>query len=66
VESAFVGSSIKTIFSESAKYFSDMFAVKLFVVRVNENVVKVDDCTNVEHVGEDIVHKSLESGWRIG
>ena len=65
MESAFIGSSIKLIFMESTEYLSDMFAVKV-LVGVDEYIIKVDDYANVEHVREDIVHKSLKSGWSIG
>jgi hypothetical protein len=66
VESAFVGFSIKSIFAESSEHLSDMFAVKFFIVRVDEDVVKVGDHANIEHVGEDVIHESLKSSWRIG
>ena len=66
MESAFIGSSIKLIFVESTEYLSDMFAVKVLVVRVDEYIIKVDNYTNVGHIGEDIIHKSLKSGWSVG
>ena len=43
----------------------DMFLVKFFVVRIDKDVVKVDDYADIEHVREDVVHESLKSGWRI-
>ena len=66
MEGAFIGSSVKLIFAESTEYLSDMFAVKVLVVGVDEYIIKVDNYTNVEHVGENIVHKSLKSGWSVG
>ena len=42
-----------------------MFAVKVFVVRVDEYIIKVDNYANIEHVRENIVHKSLKSGWSV-
>ena len=66
MESAFIGSSIKTIFAKSLEYLMDMFLVKFFVVRIDKDVVKVDDYADIEHVREDVVHESLKSGWRVG
>jgi len=43
-----------------------MFSVYLNVVGVDEDVVEVDDNTDIKHVGEDVVHKSLERHWGIG
>jgi hypothetical protein len=66
VESAFVDSGIEAVLSESSKYFAYMFSVKLGVVRVDEDIVEIDDNTNIEHVGEDVVHKSLERRRGVG
>ena len=66
VESAFVDSGIETVLSESLEYFTDMFSVKLNVIRVDEDVVEIDDNTNIKHVGEDVVHKPLECHGGIG
>ena len=44
----------------------DMFLVKFFVVKIDKDVVKVDNYADIEHVREDVVHESLKSGWRIG
>ena len=66
MEGAFVGSSVETIFVESSKYFADMFSVKFFVVGIDEDVVEVNDYADIEHVGEDVIHESLKSGWSVG
>jgi hypothetical protein len=65
MESAFIGSSIKTIFTKSTKYLSDMFAMKFFIVGVDEDIVEIDDHVNIEHVREDVVYEFLKSCWRI-
>jgi len=66
VEDAFVNSGVETIFSESLEYFADMFSVDFNVVGVDEDVVEVDNNTNIEHVSEDVVHKSLERCRGVG
>src|SRR5882724_4598994 len=45
---------------ESAEYFPDMFLMLGDIVRINEDVIQIDDDTNVDHVSENVVHKSLE------
>ena len=64
--SAFIGSSVKTIFAKSSEYLTDMFSVKFFVVQIDKDVIEVDDYADIEHVGEDVIHESLESSWRVG
>ncbi len=43
-----------------------MLLVCFHIVGVDEDVVKIDDNTNIEHIGEDVVHESLERSWGIG
>ena len=57
MEISFVSSGIETIFSETPEFR---------IVGVDENIIQVDNNTDIKHVGEDIVHKSLKSGWSIG
>ena len=66
MESAFVDSGVETMLSESPEYFTDMFSVKLNVVGVDEDVVEIDNNTNIEHVSKDVVYKSLEHCWGVG
>src|SRR5882672_412456 len=61
VELAFVCTGKKSVGVESAKYFSDVSLVSSNVVRVDEDVVQIDDDNDVNHVREDVVHKPLES-----
>src|SRR5467141_20297 len=65
VELAFVCKGKKSISAESAKYFSDMSLVFGNVVRVDEDVVQIDDDNDVNHIHEDVIHKLLESRWSI-
>src|SRR5467141_3103792 len=65
VELAFVCMGKKSVSAESAKYFSDVCLVFGNVVRVDEDVVQIDDDNDVNHFHEDVVHKLLESRWSI-
>jgi hypothetical protein len=66
VKGAFVDSGVETVLLELPEYFTDMFSVKLNVVGVDEDVVKIDNNTNIKHVSEDVVHESLEHYGGIG
>ena len=58
--------SVKAILVESPKYFLDMSFVLRHIVRVNEDIIKVNDNTDIEHICEDFVHIMLESSRCIG
>ena len=45
--------------------FSDMLFVFLRVVRVDENVIKLHNNIDIEHISKDIIHKALEGSWSI-
>ena len=36
------------------------------VIRVYEDIVEVYNYTNIQHIAEDVIHKSLKSGRPIG
>src|SRR5882672_2616837 len=65
VELTFVCMGKKPISAESSEYFPNMSFVLGNVVRIDEDVVQVDDDYNVDHIHEDVVHKSLKSCWCI-
>ena len=65
MEIAFVSSGVKTIFSETSEYLPDMFTMEFRIVGVDEDIIQVDNNTDIEHVREDIVHESLKSGRSI-
>ena len=46
--------------------FLDMNLVLGHVVRVYEDIIEVYYYTNIQHVAEDVIHKSLKSGGSIG
>ena len=66
MEVAFLGFGIKSVFSESAEYFSDMFLVRGDVVGVYEDVIKVDDNADVKEIGKDVIHEVLKGCQSIG
>ena len=66
MEVALVSSGIKTMFLEPSEDFAYVFLVFAHIVRVDQDVVKIDGHANVEKISKDVVHESLESGGCIG
>ena len=58
--------SIKAVLAESPKYFLDMSFVLRHIVGVNEDIIKVNDNTDIKHICEDFIHVTLESSRHIG
>jgi hypothetical protein len=56
----------ETMLLESSEDFLDLALMICHVFGVDEDVVEVDDDTDVKHVAENVVHEVLECGWRIG
>ena len=50
----------KSINSESSEYFLNMGLVLGHIVRVDENVVQIDDDYDVDHICKNVIHKSLK------
>ena len=61
-----MGARIQTIFTEPTEDFADMSVVLIDVIRINKDVIKGYDNTNVDHVCEDVVHEMLEGRRGIG
>ena len=66
MELTFARCSIESISSESPKDFLDVSLVLGHVVRVYEDIVEVYNYTNIQHIAEDVIHKSLKGGGSIG
>ena len=66
MELTFIRTSVKSVFPKASEDFSDMLPVLGGIIRIDEDVIKVDDNRNVNHVGKDVVHKMLESSWSVG
>ena len=54
------------MFPEAAENLFYLFIVSSFISRINENVIKVNHHANIQHVREDVIHKTLKSGGGIG
>jgi len=60
VELTLIGLDKKSISSESSEYFLNMGLVLGHIVRVDEDVIQIDDDCDVNHICENVVHKSLK------
>src|SRR5467141_3038742 len=65
MELTFVCTGKKSVSTESLEYFLNMSFVLGNVVRIDQDVVQIDDDYDVDHIHEDVVHKSLKSCWCI-
>src|SRR5437899_8149135 len=52
--------SIELVFAEASEDFLAMFFVRLLVLRVDKDVVKVYDNTHVQEICKDAINKPLE------
>ena len=66
VELTLVRASIETMEPETAEDFLDMFPVIGHVFGEDEDIVEIDNDTDVEEILEDVVHEPLERGGSIG
>jgi len=55
-----ISSDKESISSESSEYFLNMGLVLRHIVRVDENVVQIDDDCEIDHICKNIVNKSLK------
>ena len=51
---------------KSSEYFCNLLMVSGFIGRVDKNIIKVDNHTNIKHICEDVVHEALEGSGCIG
>ena len=57
---------VKSILLESLEHLSDMILVVTKIIRVDQDVVQINENTYVEEIGEDVIHKTLKSGGGVG
>jgi len=62
VELAFVCTGKKSISMESVKYFPNVEFVLGNIVRIDEDVIQIYDDYDVNHICENVIHKSLKNG----
>jgi len=65
MELTFVCMGKKSISVKSAEYFPNMGFVLGNVVRIDEDVIQIYDDYDVNHICENVIHKSLKSCWCI-
>jgi len=66
VEFAFLCFGIKTSLAETLEYFFYMPVMFRHVIRVDEYIIQIDHDTDIQKVGENVVHESLEDCGSIG
>jgi len=66
VEFIFLCFGIKTSLAETLEHFFYMPVMFGHVIQVDEYVIQIDHDTDIQKVGENIVHESLESHESIG
>ena len=65
MEVTFISTGVQVIFVKALEDLTDMFMVLFHVVRVDEDVIQVDEDTYIENVREDVIHEVLKSCWCI-
>ena len=65
-EFAFGHVSIHLVFAEDFEDLAEMLLVFPFVLAIDEDVINVDNDTNIEKRFEDVLDQSLKCGWSIG
>jgi len=66
VEFTFLCFGIKTSLVEMLKYFFYMLVMLGHVIRVDEYIIQIDHGTDIQKVGENVVHELLEDHRSIG
>jgi len=66
VEFTFFCFGIKTSLTETLEYFFHMPVMLGHVIRVDKYIIQIDHNTNIQKVGENVVHKSLKGCRSIG
>ena len=61
VELAFVCTGKKSVSAESAEYFPNVEFVLRNIVGIGEDVIQIYDDYNINHICEDVIHKSLKA-----
>jgi len=44
----------------------DMVTMEIGIIRVDEDIVQVNEVANIEEVTKNVVHELLKGSWRIG
>ena len=66
MELTLFGFSKELVLVQALKHFPNVFDMVLHIVQIDQDVVEVYYHTDIKHICEDQVDKSLESGQGIG
>jgi hypothetical protein len=66
VEFAFPSVGIQAMLPESVEDFFDVLFVLGHIVRVDQDVIEVDNDTDIEEVAEDVIHEALKGHRDVG
>jgi len=66
VELTFLCFGIKTSLAEMLEYFFYMLVILGYVIQVDEYIIQIDHDTDIQKVGENVIHESLEGRRSIG
>ena len=66
MEGTLIGTGIKSMLSESSEYLSDMFPVVVKIIRVDQDVIQINENAYIQEVREDVIHETLKSGGGVG
>jgi len=60
VEFIFLYFGIKTSLAEMLEHFFYILVMLRHVIRVDEYIIQIDHDTDIQKIGENVIHKSLE------
>ena len=63
---AFLCFSIKASFAEMYEYFFNMLVIFRHVIQIDEYIIQIDYDTDIQEIGENVIHKSLKNHGSIG
>jgi len=66
VEFTFLCFGIKASLAEMLEYFFHMPVMLGHVIRVNEYIIQIDHNTNIQKIGENVIHELLKGHGSIG
>jgi len=66
VKFTFLCFGIKISLVEMLEYFFHMLVMLGHVIQVDEYIIQIDHDTNIQNIGENIIHESLKGCRSIG
>ena len=66
MEFTFLCFGIKTSLAETLEYFFYISVMLGHVIQVDEYIIQIDYDTDIQKIGKNVVHESLESYGSIG